>query len=174
MKKFISVLALFFALLIVFAVPVSAASAYQTYTYNINGMSIHSPAAYTPDKSIDSGYMGLDKAIDDPRDMVVDSEYNVYIADAKNNRIVCLDRYYKVKFTIEKFTNEYGVPDELTAPSGVFVTDDRIFVCDTDANRIVTFDRNGKYLSIIPEPESELFEEGSVYKPFAFSILTGA
>ena len=170
MKKFISVLALFFALLIVFAVPVSAASAYQTYTYNINGMSIHSPAAYTPDKNIDSDYMGLDTAIDDPRDMVVDKEYNVYIADAKNNRIVCLDRYYKVKFTIEKFTNEYGVPDELTAPSGVFVTDDRIFVCDTDANRIVTFDREGKYLSIIPEPESELFEEGSVYKPVAIAV----
>ena len=170
MKKFISVLALFFALLILSAVPVSAASAYQTYTYNINGMSINSPAAYTPDKNIDSDYMGLKTAIDDPRDMVVDKEYNVYIADAKNNRIVCLDRYYKVKFTIEKFTNEYGVPDELTAPSGVFVTDDRIFVCDTDANRIVTFDREGNYLSIIPEPESELFEEGSVYKPVAIAV----
>ena len=170
MKKFISVLALFFALLILSAVPVSAASAYQTYTYNINGMSINSPAAYTPDKNIDSNYMGLKTAIDDPRDMVVDKEYNVYIADAKNNRIVCLDRYYKVKFTIEKFTNEYGVPDELTAPSGVFVTDDRIFVCDTDANRIVTFDREGNYLSIIPEPESELFEEGSVYKPVAIAV----
>ena len=170
MKKFISVLALFFALLIVFAIPVSAASAYQTYTYNISGKSIHSPAAYTPVQSVHSNYMGLKTAIDDPRDMVVDKEYNVYIADAKNNRIVCLDRYYKVKFTIETFTNEHGVPDELTAPSGVFVTNDRIFVCDTDANRIVTFDRDGKYISIIPEPESELFEEGSVYKPVAIAV----
>ena len=170
MKKFISVLALFFALLIVFAIPVSAASAYQTYTYNISGTSIHSPAAYTPVQSVDSNYMGLKTAIDDPRDMVVDKEYNVYIADAKNNRIVCLDRYYKVKFTIETFTNEHGVPDELTAPSGVFVTNDRIFVCDTDANRIVTFDRDGKYISSIPEPESELFEEGSVYKPVAIAV----
>ena len=170
MKKFISLLALFFALLIVFAIPVSAASAYQTYTYNISGTSIHSPAAYTPVQSVDSNYMGLKTAIDDPRDMVVDKEYNVYIADAKNNRIVCLDRYYKVKFTIETFTNEHGVPDELTAPSGVFVTNDRIFVCDTDANRIVTFDRDGKYISSIPEPESELFEEGSVYKPVAIAV----
>jgi len=170
MKKFISVLALFFALLIMLSVPVSAASAYQTYTYSINGMSINSPAAYTPEKDIDSGYMGLEKAIDDPRDMVVDKEYNVYIADAKNNRIVCLDRYYKLRFTIDTFTNEHGVPDELTAPSGVFVTEDRIFVCDTDANRIVTFDREGNYLSIIPEPESELFEEGSVYKPVAIAV----
>ena len=170
MKKFISVLTLLFALLIMFSVPVSAASAYQTYTYSIYGMAIDSPAAYTPVQEIDSIYMGLTTAIDDPRDLVVDDEYNVYIADAKNNRIVCLDRYYKVKFTIEKFTNEYGVPDELTAPSGLFVTKDRIFVCDTDANRIVTFDREGNYLAIIPEPESELFDEGSVYKPVAIAV----
>ncbi|MBQ7322021.1 MAG: YIP1 family protein [Clostridia bacterium] len=170
MKKFISVLALLFALLIMFSVPVSAASAYQTYTYSIHGSSINSPAAYTPVMEIDSGYMGLEKLIDDPRDMVVDKDLNVYIADAKNNRIVCLDRYYKVKFTIDTFTNEYGVPDELTAPSGVFVTNDRIFVCDTDANRIVTFDKDGEYLAIIPEPESELFDEGSVYKPVAIAV----
>ena len=170
MKKLISAVALLFALLMMLSVPVSAASAYQTYTYSIDGMSINSPAAYTPVQAIDSTYMGLTTAIDDPRDMVVDKDYNVYIADAKNNRIVCLDRYYKVKFTIDTFTNEYGVPDELTAPSGVFVTKDRIFVCDTDANRIVTFDRDGKYLAIIPEPESELFDEGSVYKPVAIAV----
>ena len=170
MKKLISAVALLFALLMMLSVPVSAASAYQTYTYSIDGMSINSPAAYTPVQSIDSNYMGLATAIDDPRDMVVDKDFNVYIADAKNNRIVCLDRYYKVKFTIDTFTNEYGVPDELTAPSGVFVTDDRIFVCDTDANRIVTFDKQGEYLAIIPEPESELFDEGSVYKPVAIAV----
>ena len=113
MKKLISAVALLFALLMMLSVPVSAASAYQTYTYSIDGMSINSPAAYTPVQAIDSAYMGLATAIDDPRDMVVDKDYNVYIADAKNNRIVCLDRYYKVKFTIDTFTNEYGVPDEL-------------------------------------------------------------
>lgn len=170
MKKFISVLALLFVFVMVMSVPVGAASAFQTYTYSINGDALYSPAAYTPEKSIDSNYMGLKDAIDDPRDLVVDDEYNVYIADAKNNRIVCLDRYYKLKFTISTFTNEYGVPDELTAPSGLFVTKDKIFVCDTDANRIVTFDREGNYLAIIPEPESELFDEGSVYKPVAIAV----
>lgn len=170
MKKLTSVLALLFALILLLAVPVSASSAYQTYTYSIYGEALYSPAAYTPEKSVDSAYMGLTTAIDDPRDLVVDDEYNVYIADGKNNRIVCLDRYYKVKFEITTFVNEYGVPDELTSPSGLFVTKDRIFVCDTDANRIVTFDRNGNYLAIIPEPESELFDEGSVYKPVAIAV----
>ncbi len=170
MKKFISVLALLFALMMILAVPVSASSAYQTYIYSIYGMAIHSPAAYTPVQAVDSEYMGLETKLDGPSDMVVDKDYNVYIADAMNDRIICLDRYYKQKFVIDTFTNEYGVPDELTAPSGVFVTEDRIFVCDTDANRIVTFDKKGNYLAIIPEPESELFEEGSVYKPVAIAV----
>ena len=33
------------------------------------------------------------------------AEGNVYIADAGNNRIIVLDRYYKVKFTISDFIN---------------------------------------------------------------------
>ena len=71
---------------------------------------------------------------------------NVYIADSKNNRVVVLDPYYKVKFVIEKFVNEQGVDDSFAAPQGVFITKSkivngkevpgRIFVCDTDKNRI--------------------------------------
>ena len=81
-----------------------------------------------------------------------------------------LDRYYKLKFIISDFTNEQGVPDKFTNPSGVFVTKDRIFVCDTDANRIVTFDREGNFLSIIPEPEDEILDDDSVYKPIALAV----
>ena len=52
-----------------------------------------SPDAYTPDRQIDSNYMGVTPAIDDPRDLFVDQYKNIYIADAANNRIVVLDRF---------------------------------------------------------------------------------
>ena len=81
-----------------------------------------------------------------------------------------LDRYYKLKFIIKEFINEFGIEDEFTAPSGVFVTKDTIYVCDTDANRIVTFDRDGNYKKIIPQPESNLFENDAVYKPIAVAV----
>lgn len=172
MKKFIRIIALVFAAVMLFAVPVSAAKSYQTYTYSIDGFALNSPDAYTPIMAVDSNYIGLKKAFDDPRDLFVDKNMNVYLADAKNNRIIVTDRYYKLKFTIgeEKFINDQGVPDELTSPSGVFVTEDTIYVCDTDANRIVTFDLEGNFIKIIPEPESELFSEGSVYKPVAMAV----
>ena len=76
--------------------------------------------------------------------------------------------------------NDQGVPDSLSAPQGVFITSEkmvgaelhegRIFVCDTNNNRIVTFDRDGNFQEIIPQPESELFDEGAVYKPVAVAV----
>ncbi len=211
MKKLTSVLCLMFVLIMIFALPASASAPYQTYTYSINGTALHSPDAYTPVKTIDAAYMGIadenvmkeyypslydgykknDKtktesfkakmSISSPSDLETDDLQNVYIADTDNNRIVVLDRYYKLKFIIETFVNEQGISDSLSAPQGVFITSDktdndgnivpgRIFVCDTNANRIVTFTRDGEFLAVIPQPESELFDEGAVYKPVAVAV----
>ncbi len=200
MKKITAVICVIFAFIMIMALPVSAGAPYQTYTYSINGTALYSPDAYIPAKSIDSAYMELDsdrvinkyysgltgdaltkkKTISSPSDIEVDDEMNVYIADTDNNRIVVLDRYYKVKFIIESFTNAQGNPDSLAAPQGVFITSDKtvgtkhydgkIFVCDTNNNRIVTFDRDGNFLSVIRQPESELFDEGAVYKPVALAV----
>lgn len=171
-RRIIAAAALLVALLTLLAVPAGAVKSYQTYTYSSTGFALYSPDAYTPVMTVDSAYIGLDskKGLDDPRDLFVDDQDNIYIADAANNRIVVLDRYYKLKFIISDFTNEQGVPDNFTNPSGVFVTKDRIFVCDTDANRIVTFDREGNFLSIIPEPEDEILDDDSVYKPIALAV----
>ena len=172
-KKISSVCALLFVLLMILGsliLPASAASPYQTYTYSISGTALYSPDAYTPDKVIDSAYMGLDVTLADPSDIVLDDKENVYLADRDNNRIVVLDRYFKLKFIISEFINGNGTPDELTKPQGVFVTEDLIYVCDTDANRIVTFDRSGNFVKVIPQPESSLFEEGAVYKPVAIAV----
>ena len=181
MKKLTAIFCVVFvALLLLTAFPLraSAGSAYQTYTYSIDGYALYSPDAYTAVTTVDSEYMGLlDKslfanpvAIDNPGDMVTDDDGNVYIADTGNNRIVVLDRYYKVRFVITEFRNDQGVADALTAPQGVFVTDENIWVCDSGANRIVAFDRDGNFDRLVEEPESELFESDSVYKPVAMAV----
>ena len=83
-------------------------------------------------------------------DIETDSDGNVYIADPKNNRVIVLDRYYNLKFSIAGFTNSSGIStDALAAPSGVFVweglsTDINgdyvierlIYVADTNNERI--------------------------------------
>ena len=179
MKKFSKILCTFFALLMVVTaacVTANAGSAYQTYVYSVDGKALYSPDAYTAISSIGSDYMGLNVPIENPGDMVTDQAQNVYIADTGNNRIVVLDRYYKVNFTIAEFSNDQGVPDRLTAPQGVFVSEANekygklIWVCDTGANRIVVFDEFGNFQRIVAEPESTLFEQDSVYKPVAMAV----
>ena len=179
MKNLNKILCTFCAILMVltaFCVTASAGSAYQTYVYDVYGEALYSPDAYTAINSVGSDYMGLELPIENPGDMVTDEAHNVYIADTGNNRIVVLDRYYKVNFTISEFSTDQGVPDRLTAPQGVFVSEPNekygklIWVCDTGSNRIVVFDELGNFQRIVEEPESSLFDQDSVYKPVAMAV----
>lgn len=170
MKKLIRVLLITLCVIMVLPTVVSAATPYATYTYSAGGRVLTSPAAYVPDRVVDSAYMGITGVLDDPRDMFVGPDQKVYIVDAASNRVLVLDRYYKFLFEITTFINEHGVPDTFTNPSGVFVNEKNIYVCDTDNNRIVMFDTEGNYIKIVPKPESNLFEEGSIYKPVACAV----
>lgn len=180
-KKLISVVCVAFALLMVLAIPAAATSAYQTYTYSISGEPLYSPDAYTATLIANYSYMGLDETQDDwanqfsnPADMVVDDKNNVYIVTkgSKKNEgcVVALDPYLKVKFVLREFVNEQGLTDCFSQPSGMFVSSDRIWVCDTGNQRIVVFDREGNFVKQLWKPESQLFSEGSVYTPVAIAV----
>ena len=90
----------------VVALPAGAASAYQTYTYSIDGKALNSPDAYTAVKTIDYTNMGLETDLNDARDIITDARGNVYIADTANDRVVVLDRYYNLRFEIKNFRND--------------------------------------------------------------------
>lgn len=147
------------------------ADAYSTYTYSINGFAVSSPDAYTADRQIDSTYMGLSNPITDPRDLYVDKDENVYIVDGASNRVIVLDKYYKFRFEFgQSFVNDQGVPDGLLGPSGVYAIGGYIYVADTDNFRIVLFDMSGNYVKTIREPKSDVFPDGSVYKPISLVV----
>lgn len=173
MKRITSVLLIVLSLVMIasaMTLGAGASSAYQTYTYSIDGEALYSPDAYSASKSVDYTQMGLEVNLNNPGDMVTDKKQNVYIADTGNNRIVALDRYYTYRFEISTFINEQGNNDALAAPQGVFVTDEAIWVCDTDKNRIVCFDLEGNFEKILDAPESQLFDNDDVYKPVAMAI----
>lgn len=170
MKKFTKILLLALVLVLALAPVASAVEPYTTYTYGKDGWPRTSPTVYTPVMNVNSDYIGLDIAIDDPRDLFVGPDGCVYIVDAANNRIVVTDANYKLKFTIDAFINDQGVPDKFTNPSGVFANTKEIFVCDTDANRLVVFDIDGNFEKILAKPSSALFGENSIYKPVAVAV----
>ena len=179
MKKFSKIIV--FALAIMMLIPAFAASAatpYQTHTYMATGKNaLNSPDAYVPVISVDAAYMGA-AAFGDVSDLFVGPDNELYIVDSNKGTVVILDRYYKQVGTIQKFTNDQGVPDSLTGPKGVFVNEEHIYICDTNANRIVVFDRqqnaSGGYdfVRIIQKPNSDLFGEDAIYKPIAMVVDT--
>lgn len=174
-----------------FTVGASASSAYQTYTYSIDGKALYSPDAYSASKTVGSADLAFASfypnasadslkkltKLDNPGDMVTDSEKKVYIADSGNNRIVVLSRYLELDYIISDFINDKGNPDSFTNPQGVFVVNPKdgdngeIWVCDTDHNRLVVFDRvTFEFKKIIDQPQSQLFDSDAVYKPVAMAI----
>ena len=116
MNKIVKILVLSLVFVLIFgAVASPAYVAYDTYTYSISGKQMLSPAAYSTNTSLTSTDMGLkDKfgglQLDGAEDIVTDELGNVYIADAGNNRIVVLNKYYGATKILTGYVDENGKP----------------------------------------------------------------
>jgi tetratricopeptide (TPR) repeat protein/sugar lactone lactonase YvrE len=166
----------------------SALVPYTTFTYSVDGLMQESPHAYVPLMSINSNTI-KDSYLNNVSDLVkerfeytdipdfqsikdvfVDDQNFVYLVDSKVNCVVVLDEKYNFRLKIDKFINNQGIPDSLSGPEGVFVTDKEIYVADKLKSRIVIFDKVGNFVDIVPEPKSDVFPEGHIYKPKAVAV----
>ena len=155
------------------AFSIAAAEPYQSYTYSSDGFALYSPSAYSPVSSYNyqdvfSGTEMVD--FNNPTDMVVDDEGRVYIADSGNNRILVLNpESYKCDRIIDSFDNG-GHKDSFSDCRGVFVNEEYIFVCDTNNQRIVVFNRDYEFVKIIGKPTGTLFGATTQYNPVAMAV----
>lgn len=191
----------FCLLMIVGTIPTGAIIPYSTYTYDIDGNYVESPHAYVPYETISSATLGLDVAIAEPQDIcagsivtkaVGSSEYTrewdgmIYISDKGNGdeapaRVIAVEYdfdtcKYSVKHEFTTFVNNWGVPDKIASPQGLYAINNELYVCDPDNKRILVFstadDSFGSFIKIIAEPESEVFPDDHIYKPVAVAVGT--
>lgn len=173
MKKFSRVLALSLMIFMLAGSVGSFAAAYTSYTYSVNGDPMTSPDGFTPNRLVTGSYMGLFVDLNEPTDIVADSDGNVYIADPNNNRIVILDQYYKLIYELKTFINDQGIDDSLSGARGIGVTSKYIYVADTNKKRILVFEKYNAatgecaFVNRFEEPESDSFAEDDVYMPTA-------
>ena len=201
MKKLRSVFLLAVCILMIAGtIPAGAIIPYSTYTYDIDGNYVESPHAYVPYETISSSTLGLEEPISEPYDFCVGSvlkksveedEYYsewdgmLYISDSGEAPRVLAVRYdfetckYSLEYELTTFVNNWGVPDSITTPRGLFATDSELYVCDTDAARILVFStvdtdeyKKGDFIRIIEEPKSEVFPDNHIYKPVAVAVGT--
>lgn len=171
MKKIIKILVLTFVLAFVFStVSLAATAPYKTYTYDINSDTLLSPHAYVPDKEITNFDMNMDTPLSGPKDIFVDKNNNIYIADTGNKRVVVCDPEFIYQFEIKDFVNAEGVPDALADPRGLFVTDEYIYVCDTSKARIVLFTLDGEFVEIIYSPEADIMGTDTAFRPVSVAV----
>lgn len=197
MKNLKRILLLIVSLTVILGcMPVDAIIPYSTYTYDIDGEYMESPHAYVPYEVIDQDFLGV--TLENPQDMCVDFEKFIYISDqgTENGSVVILNENYGVIAVIDSFINEWGVPDKIVSPVGIYVTPARaeyyddgdealnvktLYVCDSTQNRILVFDvtaldpelsaeeneTNIKFEKTVLEPDSDVFAEGHIFRPVA-------
>jgi hypothetical protein len=138
---------------------------YHGYTYNVYGRPVPTAVSYAPEKYITGVDMGVGE-LNNPQDMFVHENNELYILDSGNKRVVILDRDLKVKNIIEQITDKDGNEYVLNNPSGIFVTDEKvIFIADTDNAKVISIDEDGNILKIFTKPISPLFPQNVEFKP---------
>lgn len=120
------------------------------------------PKSYNVVKTINNigGYEDNKKYFNNPRDLFVDHNDNIYIVDTGNARVI------KMNSRFETLNIFYG-PDgqAFKNPQGIFVDEDGdMYVADTDNKRIVHMDPDGNFVEQFTNPESNL-DTGDTFSP---------
>lgn len=188
MKKACLLLIVATVLVGMFSIGASGYEAYKTYTFDIDGNIVDSPATYSAGLPYDAYSTGLYSnfglKMNNATDIFADSEGFVYVVENGNaatdkGRVIVLDRTYKAIAVIESYTDEFGRPQSLNKPAGLFVTDPEltaeaddkkeIYVCDTENKRIVVFDETYAYKRTIECPNHSLLKKEK-FHPIAIAV----
>ena len=143
MKKITAIICALFALVMVLALPVGAATPYQTYTYSIAGSALYSPDAYTPTRTVDAAYMGL-----------TDTEFlfEVYpdlavLYDDLTNYGEGTPNYNSAKAAYDKRYKELST---ISNPADIEVdSNGNVYIVDTGNSRIIVLNRYYRVKMII-------------------------
>lgn len=157
-----------------------AEQVYHNYTYDYWGTPVESPELYTPERVYYAADMGV-SALKQPQDLFVDSgRGDIYIADSENNRVVILDRRYRLVKEIKELTIDpeaLGLTEKqkkdaattspaLAYPSGVFVDKDGlVYIADRDNKRVLVTDTDGRVKRILLQPASNVQFSGVDFLP---------
>ena len=138
---------------------------YDTYTYRYDGTAVKTPDAYYPETVYTGERLGIG-ALNNPNDLYVDAQRNIYIADTGNNRIVVCDPDFNVTKVIDKFENN-GASEVFQKPMGLSVNaEGNLLIADSGSGRIIILDKNGKALHLFGKPETA-YLAGADYIPTA-------
>jgi DNA-binding beta-propeller fold protein YncE len=139
---------------------VKAETPYKTYTVDGYGYLTETQTAYMPYDSITK--IG-DLSLDAPRDLAIQEDGTLYIADTGNLRIIKSNIKGELLSVLEY--------EEFRYPCGLFVTEDgTLYVADRDANAVFVFDANNQLIHKYTKPDHPLYGEAMEFKPMKLVV----
>lgn len=169
MKRISRIIAFMFAAVLValIAIPSGSTSAkvpYRTYTENGYGEYVETQTAYIPSNTIVkimSNIEGIDNfTLNNASDIKVHGD-KMYIADTYSSQVVVADLRGNLIQLIGK--------DELSDPSGLFITDEYIYVADETyvakkEGAVLVYDHDGNLVTTYNKPKDVLYGSAA-YQP---------
>lgn len=138
----------------------SAQVPYDTYNYDYWKEDVLQSSAFLYQTTYGTGNSEI--KLSNPQD-IFEYQNLLYVADTGNSRILILTVEGELLKEIHQASSE---SDLLSAPQGVFVTDEgHMYVADTGNSRIVEYDESHQYVREIGRPETELIGEDKAYTP---------
>lgn len=151
------------ALALLLTLPALAQGTSFSYTYDYWKSSVSVPTPYEAEKPL-SGTVFGGKTLQNPTDLFVTADREVWVLDAGNNRLVVLDE--TLNFQREITLTQNGEPVEFQDALGLFVnTDGKVYVADKKARVVYVADRAGAVTGTIGAPPADKVEEGFDYTP---------
>lgn len=163
MKKIILVTT---SILIILSLQISvfAFEPYFGYAYDEFGRYVPSISGYAPYKSFYTDSQGS-FSFSSISDLHIDRQGNIYVLDSGTGSIIVMDNNYTIIDTIYEFKDEAGTEYSLNSPESIFLTEDLIYVADSDNFRVLIMDKSGKVIKSVGKPESEIFPQHREFRP---------
>lgn len=152
------------------------ASGYPSYNFSGDkaGKSVilPSPDVFKTSKTIDGVSLGIG-SLNKPQDIHMGENGCLYIVDTGNNRIVELNKEWKVLRVLKSFNSD-GSEDTFNKPEGIFVTDlGEVYIADTGNKRVVILNAKGELIKIIKDIKSDMLPETFSFQPTKLVVTNG-
>ena len=169
LKRFLSIFLLIFVLAAGFSFPVSGEPT-DAFTHveleNRTKKSIPAREMYRSVKVITATTLGLEESLLGLNDLCCDQSNHIYLLLAERSKIVKLNADYSYNRTIE-ITDQSGEAVSFHGAQGIFVDDSGdIYICDSENERVIAADENGRQKLVLPCPDSDLLPENFFYQPY--------
>ncbi|KRG09333.1 hypothetical protein ACA30_22115 [Virgibacillus soli] len=143
---------------------VAAQGVSDTYNYSYSGTTVDSPAAYKATLIVDGEDLRIG-ALNEPSDIFVNEEGEVYVVDTGNNRIVVLNEQLELVHVIDTFMNQEK-KEGFNNPQGIFVDElNHIYIADTGNKRVVHLNENYELMKVVDPPQLEVLKEDFEFTP---------